>query len=160
VQDTLLQLSILGVLTGVSVAVVQYLFTNHQTHLKDFIASLKNIEFDKDNQYDLELENQWESAINGCKKHTYILNPNHSILLGLIIIVFLVFTYLSILGNIFDFIFIKKMLFGTGAILLLWLLSNLILLYQIFKKETTIKSELDEIDKQHQLVDKVLNKKN
>jgi ABC-type enterochelin transport system substrate-binding protein len=40
------QLSILVVLTGVSVAVIQYLFTNHQAHLKDFIASLVKIDFD------------------------------------------------------------------------------------------------------------------
>jgi hypothetical protein len=36
-----------------SVAVIQYLFTNHQAHLKDFITSLVKIDFDKNNQYDL-----------------------------------------------------------------------------------------------------------
>jgi histidinol-phosphate/aromatic aminotransferase/cobyric acid decarboxylase-like protein len=53
-QEILSQLSILVVLTGVSVAVIQYLFTNHHAHLKDFIASLVKIDFDKNNQYDLE----------------------------------------------------------------------------------------------------------
>jgi hypothetical protein len=53
--------------------------TNHQAHLKDFIASLVKIDFDKNNQYDLELEAQWESAVTECRKHTYFINPNDSI---------------------------------------------------------------------------------
>jgi histidinol-phosphate/aromatic aminotransferase/cobyric acid decarboxylase-like protein len=79
-QEILSQLNILVVLTGVSVAVVQYLFTNHQTHLKDFITSLVKIDFDKDNRYDSQLEEQWESAVTECRKHTYFINPNNSIL--------------------------------------------------------------------------------
>jgi hypothetical protein len=45
------------VLTGVSVAVIQYLFTNHQAHLKDFITSLVKIDFDKNNQSTIKLGN-------------------------------------------------------------------------------------------------------
>jgi hypothetical protein len=93
-QEILSQLSILVVLTGVSVAVIQYLFTNHHAHLKDFIASLVKIDFDKNNQYDLKLEAQWESAITECRKHTYFINPNNSILFGFFLIINLVFIFL------------------------------------------------------------------
>jgi hypothetical protein len=82
------------VLTGVSVAVIQYLFTNHHAHLKDFIASLVKIDFDKNNQYDLELEAQWESAVTECRKHTYFINPNNSILIGFFLIIGLVLIFL------------------------------------------------------------------
>jgi hypothetical protein len=42
---------------------------------------LVKIDFDKNNQYDLELEAQWESAVTECRKHTYFINPNNSILI-------------------------------------------------------------------------------
>ncbi|SMN00264.1 hypothetical protein SPONN_1528 [uncultured Candidatus Thioglobus sp.] len=162
-QQILPQLSVLVVLTGVSVAVIQYLFTNHQAHLKGFIASLKNLDFDKGNEYDLQLEEQWESAVSNCKRHVYFINPNKSILIGFDIIIFLVLVYFSIsLSAVFDLkissILVNNTLFGISGILLVWLTINMLLLNQIFKKESNIKFEFDEIEKQHQLVDKVLNK--
>ncbi|VVH57840.1 hypothetical protein BSPCLSOX_1643 [uncultured Gammaproteobacteria bacterium] len=160
-QEILSQLSILVVLTGVSVAVIQYLFTNHHAHLKDFIASLVKIDFDKNNQYDLELEAQWESAVTECRKHTYFINPNDSILFGFFLIINLVFIFLLNIV-ISNFVNIDKILFVACCIfaiaLLIWLILNLWTLRRMFKKESTIKAEFDEIEKQHQLVDKVLNK--
>ena len=174
-QEVLSQLSILVVLTGVSVAVIQYLFTNHQAHLKDFIASLVKIDFDKNNQYDLELEAQWEGAVTECRKHTYFINPNSSILIGFFLIISLVLIFLlnivisnfanfallniviSNFANIDKFLFIACCIFTT--VLLAWLIANLIILKLMFKKESTIKAKFDEIEKQHQLVDKVLNNK-
>jgi hypothetical protein len=163
-QEILSQLSILVVLTGVSVAVIQYLFTNHQAHLKDFIASLVKIDFDKNNQYDLELEAQWESAVTECRKHTYFINPNNSILIGFFLIIGLVLIFLLniVISNFANFANIDKFLFIVCCIftivLLAWLIANLLILNLMFKKESTIKAEFDEIEKQHQLVDKVLNK--
>ncbi|SSC08278.1 hypothetical protein BTURTLESOX_424 [bacterium endosymbiont of Bathymodiolus sp. 5 South] len=151
-------------LTGVSVAVIQYLFTNHHAHLKDFIASLVKIDFDKNNQYDLKLEAQWESAITECRKHTYFINPNNSILFGFFLIINLVFIFLLniVISNFANFANIDKILFFACCIfaiaLLIWLILNLRTLERMFKKESTIKAEFDEIEKQHQLVDKVLNK--
>ncbi len=160
-QQIFFQLSVLVVLTGVSLATVQYIFTNHQKHLKDFIASLKSVEFDKDNEYDLKLERQWENAINSCKRHTYLINPNYSILFGLIIIFFLVFTYLlTYLPYIFIVDFIKWMVFGTGVALFVWLILVFFTLIQIDKKQKSIKLEFDEIEKRHQLAEKILSSNN
>jgi len=167
-QEILPQLSILVVLTGVSVAVVQYLFTNHQTHLKDFIASLKDVEFNRSNEYDLSLENQWDDAINNCKKHTYFLNPNRSIAIGFAIIVILIFVYVltAILVFFTDvisvnflnlFILILNLFILIIALaLLFWAIVNAIVLRQVFKKEDLIRIEFDEIETQHQLVNKIL----
>lgn len=161
-QEILSQLNILVVLTGVSVAVVQYLFTNHQTHLKDFITSLVKIDFDKDNRYDSQLEEQWESAVTECRKHTYFINPNGSILFGFFLIISLVLIFLlnivvSNFVNIDIILFIVCCIFAI--VLLMWLIANVLILKLMFKKESTIKAEFDEIEKQHQLVDKVLNNK-
>ncbi|SSC10462.1 DUF2207 domain-containing protein [thiotrophic endosymbiont of Bathymodiolus puteoserpentis (Logatchev)] len=161
-QEILSQLNILVVLTGVSVAVVQYLFTNHQTHLKDFITSLVKIDFDKDNKYDSQLEEQWESAVTECRKHTYFINPNNSILVGFLLIISLVFIFLlnivvSNFVNMDIILFIMCCIFAI--VLFIWLIANLLILRLMFKKESTIKAEFDEIEKQHQLVDKVLNNK-
>jgi hypothetical protein len=163
-QQIFTQLSLLVVLTGVSVAVVQYLFTNHQTHLKDFIHSLKKIDFDKDNEYDSKLEQQWESALTNCKKHTYFLNPNNSILFGFAIIISLVLVYivvsLSIIGALkISIFYLNIAIFIIAVALFVWLIANLYILDLIFKKETSIKLEFHEIEDQHQLVDKILNKK-
>lgn len=157
-QEIFTQLNTLVVLTGVSVAVVQYLFINYQTHLKDFISSLKKLNFDETNDYDLGLKQDWESAISRCKKHTYLLNPNNSILAGFVIIISLVLIYISTISTIFETGFLQKIIFTITVFLLIWLLVNAFLLWQIFKKEKLIKSEFDEIDKQHQLVEKVLDK--
>jgi uncharacterized membrane protein YbhN (UPF0104 family) len=162
-QQIFTQFSVLVVLTGVSVAVVQYLFSNHQTHLKDFIRSLKKIDFDRDNKYDSELEQRWESALTDCKKHTYFLNPNESILIGFIIIVCLVGIYILALNPLPSFFEIKPnwlywLIVLISFILFSWLIANIMILNQIFKKEATIKSEFHDIEKQHQLVDKILNK--
>ncbi|CAC9586033.1 hypothetical protein [uncultured Gammaproteobacteria bacterium] len=161
-QEILSQLSILVVLTGVSIAVVQYLFTNHQTHLKDFITSLVKIDFDKDNKYDSQLEEQWESVVTECRKHTYFINPNGSILFGFFLIISLVLIFLlnivvSNFVNIDIILFIVCCIFAI--VLLMWLIANVLILKLMFKKESTIKAEFDEIEKQHQLVDKVLNNK-
>jgi magnesium-transporting ATPase (P-type) len=119
------------------------------------------IDFDKNNQYDLELEAQWESAVTECRKHTYFINPNDSILFGFFLIINLVFIFLLNIV-ISNFVNIDKILFFACCIfaiaLLIWLILNLWTLRRMFKKESTIKAEFDEIEKQHQLVDKVLNK--
>jgi hypothetical protein len=59
-------------------------------------------------------------------------------------------------ANIDKFLFIVCCIFTI--VLLAWLIANLLILNLMFKKESTIKAEFDEIEKQHQLVDKVLNK--
>jgi amino acid transporter len=162
-QQIFTQLSVLAVLTGVSVAVIQYLFSNHQIHLKDFISSLKKISFDETNEYDSELERQWESALTNCKQHTYFLNPNESILIGFIIIICLVGIYILAL-NPFSYFFdvspnwLHWFIVLISVILFSWLIVNIRTLNQIFKKEDSIKSEFHDIEKQHQLVDKILNK--
>lgn len=161
-QLVLTQLSVLVVLTGVSVAVIQYLFVNHQTHLKDFIASLKEISFNETNHFDRVLSERWESAINSYKKHTYLINPNDSILFGFLIIILLVSVYiavsLSVVNVVVNIDWIKIAIFIIAVGLLLWLILNLVILMQMFKKEASIKFKLNSIDKQHQLVEKVLNK--
>ncbi|MBA5248849.1 MAG: hypothetical protein FE834_04860 [Gammaproteobacteria bacterium] len=159
-QEILPQLSILVVLTGVSVAVVQYLFTNHQTHLKDFIASLKDVEFNRSNEYDLSLENQWDDAINNCKKHTYFLNPNRSIAIGFAIIVILIFVYvltaISVFTDVISVNFLNLFILIIALALLSWAIVNAFVLRQVFKKEDLIRIEFDEIETQHQLVNKIL----
>jgi hypothetical protein len=163
-QQIFTQLSVLIVLTGVSVAVVQYLFANHQTHLKDFIKSLKKIDFDRGNKYDSKLEQRWESALTDCKNHTSFLNPNNFILFGFVIIILLVLAYiivsLSIIGTLkISIFYLNTAIFIIAVALFIWLMANIIILNLIFKKEDIIKSELNDIEKQHQLVDKILNKK-
>ncbi len=164
-QYILPQLSALVILTGVSVAVIQYLFTNHKTHLKDFANSLKKIDFDGNNEYDSKLEKQWESAINNYKQHTYLINQNDSIISGLIIIVFLLFIYIiaslpaiGMTQELISTVFLNIFIFALAIALMMWLIMNLYILSQIFRKETSIKSELRDIEEQHQVVDKVLNK--
>jgi amino acid transporter len=162
-QQIFTQLSVLVVLTGVSVAIVQYLFSNHQAHLKDFISSLKKIDFNRGNKYDSELEQRWESALTNCKKHTYFINPNESILIGFIIIVCLAGVYILALNPFSDFFEIKSnwlywLIVLISVILFSWLIANIMILNQIFKKESSIKSEFHDIEKQHQMVDKILNK--
>ncbi len=100
-QQDLSQLSVLVVLAGVSVAVVQYLFTNHQASLRGFISSLEKIDFNQDNEYDTKLQKRWEKAISDYKKHTYLVDPNRSILSGLVIIFSLVIFYILISANTF-----------------------------------------------------------
>lgn len=155
-QEIFSQLSTLVVLAGVSVAVVQYLLINHQTHLKDLISSLKELNFNETNEYDLELKRAWESAISHCKEHIYFFKPNNSILIGFIIIILLVFAYSSVLFEFFGVVHLQVIIKGITALLLLWLFLNLHLLRQIFKKEKLIKNKFDEIDKHHRLVEEVL----
>jgi hypothetical protein len=62
------------------------------------------------NQYDLKLEAQWESAITECRKHTYFINPNNSILFGFFLIINLVFIFLLNIV-ISNFVNIDKILF-------------------------------------------------
>lgn len=161
-QLILTQLSVLVVLTGVSVAVVQYLFINHKTHLKDFIASLKEISFNEKNNFDRVLSERWELAIVTVKKHTHLINPNYSILVGLFIIILLVSVYIAVALSVFNIVvnidWIKIIIFIIAVLLFSWLILNSLILIQIFKKEASIKFELNSIDKQHQLVEKVLNK--
>ncbi len=158
-QEILPQLSVLVVLTGVSVAVVQYLFTNHQTHLKDFIISLKDIEFNRSNKYDLSLENQWDDAINNCKKHTYFLNPNRSIVIGFAIIVALILVYVLTFISAISVSFLNLFLLIISVFLFLWAIANAIVLRQVFKKEDLIRFKFDEIATKHQLVDEILSNK-
>lgn len=151
-------------LTGVSVAIVQYLFSNHQAGLKNILSSLKKIEFDKGNQYDLALEKQWEDTISECRKHTYFMNPNISTLFGFMIIVSLAFVYVVVSWAVIvdlkiDDIYIEILVFVIGVVLFSWLVANSIVLKQIFKKESDIKSEFNQIESQHKLVEKILNKK-
>lgn len=160
-QLILTQLSVLVVLTGVSVAVIQYLFVNHQTHLKDFIASLKEIRFNETNHFDRALAKRWELAIVTAKKHTYLINPNYSILFGLLIIILLVSVYIAVALSVFNMAvnidWIKIIIFIIAVLLFSWLILNSLILMQMFKKEASVKSIFGEIDKQHQLVEKVLN---
>ncbi len=161
-QEILPQLSVLVVLTGVSVAVVQYLFINHQTRLKDFIVSLKKIDFDKDNEYDSGLEKRWDDAINDCKKHIYWLNPNASISIGFAIIVVLILVYC--LASFFAIIdvsifFLNLFLLIISVFLFLWAIVNTIVLRQVFNKESDIRTEFNEIATKHQLVDEILSNK-
>ncbi len=158
-QEILPQLSVLVVLTGVSVAVVQYLFTNHQTHLKDFIISLKDIEFNRSNKYDLSLENQWDDAINNCKKHTYFLNPNRSIVIGFAIIVALILVYVLTFISAISVSFLNLFLLIISVFLFLWAIVNTIVLRQVFNKESDIRTEFNEIATKHQLVDEILSNK-
>lgn len=157
-QEIFPQLNTLVVLTGVSVAVVQYLFINHQTHLKDFIYSLKKLNFDETNEYDLGLKKEWESAISSCKRHTYLLNPNNSILFGFILIFLLALTFFVTIFTFSDVVSLQVMIRIITFLLFFWLLVNVRILWQIFNKEKLIKFEFDEIEKQHKLVEKVLDK--
>ncbi len=169
----LAQLSALVVLTGISIAVAQYLFTNHQSSLKDFLDSLEELDFNQENTYDKGLETLWEQEVSKCKEHTYRANPIVLILLGFVLVLFEVTVYFLIqfyqLQAVFEFFIINipkevlpqvssVVLFLLSFCLLAWMFFAVKVLDQVLKKEVTIKSTFEEIRNKHNIVAQTLNK--
>lgn len=159
-EQVLPQLSVLVVLTSVSVAIIQYLFINHQARLRDLVASLEAISFDENNGYDKQLKRRWEREIIHCKDHTYFINPNNLILIGFAIIISLVLIYVLVTLPFYSIPldWLNWIIIIISWVLLVWVIANYVILQEIFKKEALIKSEFHDIKNQHDLVDKVLNK--
>jgi hypothetical protein len=157
-KEIYLQLNSLTVLTGISIAIIQYLFTNHQNTLKDILSNLKKIEFKKNNGVDNALEAKWERVIHNCKEHTYVIHPNKLIGVGFFIIlsVSLLFNYVLFAVNIpyFSPSVILKIITGFFTS---FLIIGSVLIYQIFSKESSIKKEFKNIEKQHNMVERVLS---
>ncbi|SMM98690.1 hypothetical protein SPONL_44 [uncultured Candidatus Thioglobus sp.] len=156
-KEIYFQLNSLTVLTGISIAIIQYLFTNHQNTLKGILSNLKNIEFAKNNDVDNELEEKWEDAIRNCKERNYFIDPNKLIGIGFLIILFTAFLFNFVL---FEF---NISYLSSGGILkliaitfTLFLIAGSFLIYQIFSKESSIKKEFKNIESQHNMVEKVL----
>ncbi|SMN11970.1 hypothetical protein SPBRAN_169 [uncultured Candidatus Thioglobus sp.] len=153
-KEIYFQLNSLTVLTGISIAIIQYLFTNHQNTLKGILSNLKNIEFAKDNDVDNELEAKWEDAIRNCKEHNYFIDPNKLIGMGFLIILCTAFLFDFIL---FEFYLDSGNILKSFAIIFtLFLIAGSFLIYQIFSKESSIKKEFKNIESQHNMVEKVL----
>jgi len=154
-KEIYFQLNSLTVLTGISIAIVQYLFINHQNTLKDILFNLKKINFKKDNDVDNDLERQWEKTIRFCKTHTYIIDPNKLIGIGFLIIlsIVLLFIFLLFEPSGLDY---KNVLKIIVIALALFLILALFLMYQIFSKESRIKKEFKNIENQHKMVERVL----
>lgn len=108
------QLNSLTVLTGISIAIIQYIFTNHQNTLKDILLNLSKIDFKKNNSVDNELEGKWEDTIMKCKTHTYLVGPNLLIGIGFIFIALISLLFIFVLFDTF---------FGFTAVIILKLLS-------------------------------------
>ena len=155
-KEIYFQLNSLTVLMGISIAIIQYIFTNHQSTLKDILLNLGNIDFKKDNSVDNELEKKWEEVIRICKTHTYSISPNSLVAVGFVFIALISAVFIGILfGNVayIDFGLILKIL---SVSFLIFLCAALYVMYQIFSKESTVKEEFQNIQKQHSMVEKVL----
>ncbi len=152
------QLNSLTVLTGVSLAIIQYLFTNHQNTLKEILSNLKKIEFKKNNSVDNDLEVRWEKTILDCKARNYIINPNKLIGIGFLIILFITMLFAFILFDTNIPYFNANTILKIFAIgFSIFLAVGSILIYQIFSKEFSIKQEFKDIESQHNMVKRVLD---
>lgn len=157
-KEIYFQLNSLTVLTGISIAIIQYLFTNHQNTLKDILSNLKKIEFKKDNGVDNDLEKQWEEVIRNCKVHSYIIDPSKLIGIGFLIILFvtLLFTFILFEPNI-PYLSPSNMLKLLSVVFVLFLVVSVSLIYQIFSKESKVKKKFKNIENQHNMVERVLS---
>jgi len=160
-QETYYQLNSLIVLTGISLAIIQYLFTNHQNTLKDILSNLKEIDFKKDNDVDNALEKEWEQAIRNCREHTYIVEPNKLIGVGFLIILFTALLFNLILFE-FDAPYLSSnfILKFLAVVFAIFLMTGSVLIYQIFSKESSVKEDFKNIENQHNMVEKVLSSHN
>lgn len=156
-KEIYFQLNSLIVLTGISIAIIQYLFTNHQNTLKDILSNLKKIAFKKDNDVDNALEKEWEQVINNCKTHTYILDPNKLISIGFIIILCIALLFNGVLFKFnIPYLSLDISLKFISIFFVLFLTTSVSLIYQIFSKESNIKKGFKNIETQHNLVEKIL----
>jgi hypothetical protein len=153
-----LQLNSLTVLTGISIAIIQYLFTNHQNTLKGILSNLKKIEFKKNNGVDNALEAKWEQVVRNCKEHTYIIGPNKLIGVGFFIILCIALLFNCVLFEInASYFSFSGALRFISVVFTLFLIVSSFLIYQIFSKELSIKKEFKNIERQHNMVERVLS---
>ncbi|CAC9546287.1 hypothetical protein [uncultured Gammaproteobacteria bacterium] len=154
------QLNSLAVLTGISLAIIQYLFTNHQNTLKDILFNLKKIEFKRDNSVDSSLEVAWERVIHDCKIRTYIVDPNKLIGAGFLIIFSVALLFNGVLFKLnIPYLSLNGSLKVVAGGFVLFLIVSAILMYQMFSKESSIKKKFRYIERQHNMVEKVLSNK-
>ncbi len=151
-DNVYLALNSLALLTGVSVAIIQYLFNNHQSNIKNLLSNIESLEFQEDNDYDKELEQLWEKTISKCKNHSYI-NPNKIIYIFLILIICIVALYpivhMLIFFNIDVFTFFNIDVFTLinwftliiSLALIITLITSFMVLNAIINKEDSYKKE-------------------
>ncbi len=160
-KEVYFQLNSLTVLTGISIAIIQYIFTNHQNTLKGILLNLKKIEFKKDSDIDNKLEEKWENTIRLCKTHSYIIDPNKLIGIGFAVICLIAFLFAFILFEFrFSYLNSGGILKFLAIVFSGFLAIGTFLIYQIFSKESKVKQQFKNIENQHNMVEKILSSNN
>lgn len=168
-QTLYLQLNSLVVLTGISIAIIQYLFTNHQANITSLLKKVSdiNLSFIEKNKQDQALKDNWDNLINKCKQHSYSTNPNDIIIklftLIIVISILYIFLYAFTLAQEFysdQFFIIHIILIIILFIMLFIILIRLIyLLYlsrkvilEIIDKAKYFKEKFNDIQKEHDFI--------
>ena len=163
-QELYLQVNTLIIITGVSLAVIQYIFNNHQANLKDLLLNLTKLDFNTNNEYDKQLEERWEKAVSACKKHTYAVSPNQLIIAGFILIALISVLFLLLLLGKFYEVFLlnyaKHSILVFAFFIVVFLCFSVWIIKQMLLKERSFKKALARIKKEHNIVGKILNKTN
>ena len=163
-QELYLPLNGIAVLSGISIAIIQYLFINHQNNIKNLLSEFSDMVFLYYNHYEQSLKTQWESLLIECKQHSYSINPSKLINIFFINIIMISGVYVAIffenLLSVSLILFVKIIVIAIIYVLLfVALILSLFVLYQMEKKEKYYKNKFQYIQKRHQLAQNILNNK-
>lgn len=162
-QVLYLQLNSLVVLTGISIAVIQYLFTNNQVNIKNLLKKVSaiSLNFIDSHKQDNDLKDRWDNVINQCKEHSYSSDPNKLIisLFELVIVVSIIYV-LVYFANFINFTQIISILLLGVLIRLIYLLHLSKKVFQeILDKEKYFKKEINDIQSEHNFIIKIIDNK-